>query len=325
MKTNLFNNNFPVFLAPMAGVTDSPFRLIARKLGCPYVFTEMISAEGIVRRNKGTLRLTKHDLEERPIVIQLFGSKPDVMAEAANYCQNLGFFAIDINMGCPVKKVVKNNAGVALMQDVQLAAQIVKSIKTAVSLPVTAKIRSGWSADDVNAIDFARQLEAAGLDAITIHPRTRNQFYSGKANWKLIEKLVNSISIPVIGNGDLNHPDDAKKMHHQTGCQGVMIGRASMGNPWLPAAMAAALENREYDYPPSPQARLEVFKTHLDKMIKMIESEERAVLRMRKHAMWYTRGFPKASFIRKQLTTMNTADDMLAAMEKLLLGQDQER
>jgi tRNA-dihydrouridine synthase B len=302
----------PVFLAPMAGITDSPFRSVARSLGCPAVFTEMVSAEGIVRGGKGSRELLGFTPEEHPIFAQIFGEDPKVLAEAARHCASLGFDGIDINMGCPVKKVVRGGAGAALMRDPGRACRILEAVQNAVPLPVTAKIRAGWSTQEINALDFARQLTAAGAKAITLHPRTRDQFYAGRADWPLIGKLASSVSVPVIGNGDLKLPEDAKRMMEETGCHGVMVGRAALGNPWLLAAMAG------FSYPPSLEERLRLFSLHLEKSIAWFGSEQRAVLKMRKHLMWYSRGFPGAHVLRRRLGQIDTASAMLQSFSQLL-------
>lgn len=304
----------------MAGVTDSPFRSLARSLGCPAVVTEMVSAEGIVRNGRGSLELLAFESREHPIFVQLFGHDPAVMAEAAATCAELGFDGVDVNLGCPVKKVVCRGAGVALMRDPDRAAQIVAAIRRAVSLPVTAKLRAGWSPSEINLVAVSLRLVDAGVDAITVHPRTRNQFYSGLADWSLIREVVRVVRVPVIGNGDLRRPEDAAAMIQQTGCAGVMVGRAALGNPWLPAAMAGV------PYPPDAEQRLRGFKTHLSKMIALLDSEPRAVSRMRKHLNWYSRGLPGAANLRRNLSRMLTAEDLDQAFRSLLFdGPNEEK
>jgi tRNA-dihydrouridine synthase B len=304
-----------VLLAPMAGITDSPFRSLARELGCPAVVTEMVSSEGIIRGQAGSTRLLFFGPGEHPIIAQIFGSRPESMAEAARRCQELGFDAVDINMGCPVKKVVKSGAGAALMRDPQNAARIVAAVRRAVSLPVSAKLRSGWSPEEINAADLARRLADCGLDAVTVHPRTRNQFYSGSADWRVIARVAAAVKIPVVGNGDLRTKADAGRMREQTGCAGVMVGRAALGNPWLLGSTAGRPGG-----PPGREEIHRVFCIHLQKMIDWMGSPGRAVMRMRKHAVWYTRGVEGAAALRRGLKDLNTPAEMERAMAALLLG-----
>jgi nifR3 family TIM-barrel protein len=304
-----------VLLAPMAGITDSPFRWLARELSCPAVVTEMVSAEGIIRDQGGSMRLLGFEPGEHPIISQIFGSRPDSMAEAARRCQDLGFDAVDINMGCPVKKVIRSGSGAALMRDEENAAKVATAVRRAVCVPVTAKLRSGWSPEEQNAVDLARRLADCGLDALTVHPRTRNQFYSGSADWRIIARVAAAVDLPVIGNGDLRTPEDAKRMLEQTGCAGVMVGRAALGNPWLPGQMAGLRSD-----PPDREEIHRVFCIHLQKMIDLTGSPTRAVMRMRKHAVWYTRGIDGAAALRRGLRHLNTPAEMKRAMASLLLG-----
>jgi tRNA-dihydrouridine synthase B len=304
-----------VFLAPMAGITDSPFRLIARELGCPVVVTEMVSSEGIIRDQGGSMRLLGFELGEHPIIAQIFGSRPESMAQAARRCQDLGFDAVDINMGCPVKKVIRSGSGAALMRDEENAVRVASAVRRAVCVPVTAKLRSGWSPEEINAVDLSRRLADCGLDALTVHPRTRNQFYSGSADWEIIARVASEVRLPVVGNGDLRTPEDAKRMLQQTGCAGVMVGRAALGNPWLPARMAGLRDN-----PPGREEIHRVFCIHLEKMIDWMGSPRRAVMRMRKHAVWYTRGIDGAAALRRGLKHLTTPAEMQRAMASLLLG-----
>ena len=304
-----------VLLAPMAGITDSPFRSLARELGCPAVFTEMVSAEGTIRGQGGTLRLLSFQPSEHPVIAQIFGSRPEIMADAARRCQEHGFDAVDINMGCPVKKVIRHGAGAALMRQPGTAARIVAAVRRAVSVPVLAKLRSGWSPEEINAVDLACRLADSGLDAVTVHPRTRNQFYSGSADWQIIAQVAAAVDVPVIGNGDLRTVADAERMRRQTGCAGVMVGRAALGNPWLLGRMAGVLTT-----PPGRDEIHRVFCIHLEKMINWIGSQRRAVMRMRKHVVWYTRGVEGAATLRRGLKDLHTAADMKRAMAALLLG-----
>ena len=316
----------PVVLAPMAGISDSPFRCSARRLGCPAVTTEMVSAEGLVRRGRRTLELLTLQPEEHPITAQIFGRNPASMAEAARLCAGLGFDAIDINMGCPVKKVTRHGAGAALMRDPDSAAGLVAAVVRAVSLPVSVKLRAGWSAAEKNVVELGRMLADSGASALTVHPRTRSQGYSGAADWELIKQVVAAVSVPVIGNGDLKLVADGRRMLDQTGCAGVMLGRAALGDPWLPGAMARHISGaRPQGYPPSAAQRFEVFCIHLQKVIDLLGSERRAVLRMRKHLVWYTRGLAGAAELRRKIVRMETATEMTAALGELLGAGDGER
>lgn len=230
-----------VFLAPLAGVSESPFRRLARELGCGSVVTEMTSAEGLRRGQAGSVALLRYAPDEHPIFAQLFGNEPTALAEAARICERRGFDGIDINMGCPVPKVVRNGAGAALMRTPKLAAAIVSAVKRAVALPVTVKMRAGWSEREITVVPFSRYLEQAGADALIVHPRARSQGYGGRADWSLITKVVQAVAMPVIGNGDLHTAADGARMREQTGCAGIMIGRAALGNPWLFGALMGAI------------------------------------------------------------------------------------
>ena len=315
MKLGTLSIEPAVLLAPMAGITDSPFRSIARSLGCPAVVTEMVSSEGIIRGQGGSMRLLGFVPGEHPIIAQIFGSRPESMAEAARRCQDLGFDAVDINMGCPVKKVIRHGSGAALMRDPDNAVKVVSAVRRAVCVPVTAKLRSGWSPEEINAVELARRLADCGLDLLTVHPRTRNQFYSGCADWEVIARVASAVKLPVVGNGDLRTPEDAQRMLEQTGCAGVMVGRAALGNPWLLGSMAGKRSD-----PPDREEIHRVFCIHLEKMIDWTGSPRRAVMRMRKHAVWYTRGIDGAAALRRGLRHLNTPAEMQRAMAALLLG-----
>jgi tRNA-dihydrouridine synthase B len=319
MKIGSLRIEPPLLLAPMAGVTDSPFRWVARRLGCPAVTTEMVSAEGLLRGGKGSLELLEFDPAERPLIVQLFGHQPERVAEAARVCEQKGFDAVDINMGCPVKKVVRHGAGAALLRDPERAWSMVEAVRKATSLPITVKMRSGWSQDEIDLLPFARGLVEAGADGLILHPRTRAQFYSGRADWSWIAALAREVPVPVIGNGDIIKVADGRRMIEETGCAGVMVGRASQGNPWLVAAMARSLTGVPIeDSGPGPEERLEVFCIHIKKMIDLLGSETRAVLRMRKHLVWYSRGLAGASVLRRKLFQMRSAREMTEALRSLL-------
>lgn len=304
----------PVLLAPMAGITDSPYRQVARSLGCPAVVTEMVSAEGIRRKGKGSLDLLIFDSREHPVIAQIFGSRPESMAEAARVCHEKGFDGVDINMGCPVPKVVRNGAGCALMREPGRAVEVVTAVRRAIPIPLTVKLRAGWDAREINVVELSKRLSDAGVDGLTVHPRTRTQFYGGATDWSLIGQVVKAVGVTVIGNGDLRTPEDVRQMMDRTGCAGVMVGRAALGNPWLPAAMGGSSS----DPAPSPGELYRVFCIHLEKMIDWVGSERRAVLRMRKHLVWYTRGIPGAASLRRILSGMDSAAVMKRALRDLL-------
>ncbi|MBN2496959.1 MAG: tRNA dihydrouridine synthase DusB [Deltaproteobacteria bacterium] len=310
-----------VFAAPMAGITDSPFRRTLRRLGCPAVFTEMLSAEGLTRGNRRSLDMLRHDAEEHPIFAQLFGARPEALAESARLCAEAGFDGLDVNMGCPVPKVVRSGAGAALMREPLRAEAVVRAVRAAVELPLGVKLRAGWSAGERNAVELAERLAGAGADLVCLHPRTRSQLYSGRADWSLIGRCARAVDVPVIGNGDLFEPADAARMRDSTGCAGVMVGRGLLGNPWLAAAMA----DPDLDYPPSCAERLRVFCTHLDDMIAFLGSEAPAVLRMRKHLAWYGQGLAGIAELRRRLHTFETAADMKSAMQSLTRSKETAR
>lgn len=301
-----------LWMAPMAGVTDLPFRLLVREQGCDLTFTEMVSSKAIQFKNRQTWKML--DLEAQPTGVQLFGSDPQVMAQAARVAQAQGAAVIDINMGCPVPKVVGNGEGAALMRAPDLAFSIVKAVSRAVSIPVTAKIRAGWDRKSVNAVEFAQGLAQAGARAITVHGRTREQMYSGSADWEIIGQVVRAVSVPVIGNGDIWSGTDALAMLRQTGCRGVMLARGVLGNPWLFAEVSAALSGREYQ-PPTIGQRIKTALRHFHLELEYRE-ERKAVLFMRKHLAWYLKGMPETAALKKQIFTLTSP----RRIEELLLN-----
>ena len=321
LKLRGLNIEWPVWLAPMAGVTDSPYRLLNRELGCPLVVTEMVSAEGLLRRQQGSLQLLRFQPAERPLFAQLFGSRPPALAEAARLCTELGFDGIDINMGCPVRKVVGTGAGAALLREPRRALQMVAAVRRASELPLTVKLRAGWSPAERNAVELGRALAGEGADALILHPRTRDQFYAGRADWRLVAELAAAVSVPVIGNGDLRRPADADEHLRRFGCAGVMVGRAALGDPWLCGAMARRLAGRATGYPPPAGERYRVFCNHLQNMIDYLGSPERAVRRMRKNLVWYTRGLSGAGRLRRRLGELESAEQMRQAFAHLLRMQ----
>ncbi|MFC1561934.1 tRNA dihydrouridine synthase DusB [candidate division KSB1 bacterium] len=290
-----------VGLAPLAGATDIPFRLICKEMGASVVFSEMVSSEGLVRGSERTNRYLKFLQDERPIALQLFGGDPEVMGRAAriveeNYMPDI----IDINFGCPVKKVVKNIAGSALLKFPRRMGRIVKSMVKTVNTPVTAKIRCGWDENSSPVSEIGKILEGSGISAISIHARTRNQQFTGRADWSEIRKLKEAVSVPVIGNGDVRSPQDAQRMFEETGCDMVMIGRGAMGNPWI---------FREIDHfftagvllpPPSDADRMSVCMKHLQTGVSMY-GERYAITRMKKHIGWYLKGLPGSGSVKQRM------------------------
>ena len=309
----------PFVLAPLAGYTDSPMRRLARRFGASMVWTEMVSAEGAVRGGEKTLSLLAFHPDERPIAVQLFGARPESLAEAARRAEDLGPDVIDLNVGCPARKVVKGGAGAALMREPGLLAEIAEALVGATRLPVTAKIRSGWDSDSVNAVEIATLLEARGVSAILVHPRTRAQGFTGVSDWSVIRRVRSAVGIPVIGSGDVVEPSDAVRMMEQTSCDAVMIGRSAVGNPWIFSRCAQLAASGTAEPPPGLADRISVAITHLDLMVES-KGERRGVLEMRKHIVAYLRGFPGASQLRSELVRMEGHQDVRERLATALPG-----
>ncbi|MFN8586942.1 MAG: tRNA dihydrouridine synthase DusB [Candidatus Eisenbacteria bacterium] len=311
----------PFVLAPLAGVSDSPFRQLAREQGAAAVYTEMVSADGLVRGNKATMDYLAFEPHERPIGVQLFGSDPAVLADATRVLSDLPAEQrpdlVDINMGCPVRKVVNRKAGAALLQDIPLIERIVAAMAEATTLPVTAKIRLGWDGESRNVVDVARALEAAGAKAVAIHARTRAEKFEGTAHWDMIAAAKQAVGIPVIGNGDVRSAADAVRMLETTGCDGVMLGRAAFGDPWVFRRILALAERGEELPPPTAEERLQAGVRHLGMMVRTV-GEEGAAREMRKHVAWYIKGLPNSHRIREQVNRTRTATAMMTLLESYL-------
>jgi tRNA-dihydrouridine synthase B len=296
---DILRNN-PLVLAPMAGITDFPFRQICREMGAGLVFSEMVSVEALIREHRRTHGMLRTDPAERPVVFQIFGSKPASMAEAAHIVSQGEVDFIDINMGCPVPKILKSGAGSALLRDIGLAKEVMSAVVKASKVPVTVKVRLGWDARNIVAVDLALAAEALGLAAVTVHGRTKAQGFSGTADWDMIRTVKESVTIPVIGNGDVRCARDARRMLDETGCDGVMIGRAIQGNPWIFREAKHYLETGVVPPLPSPADREAVMVRHLDEVVKL-RGESIGVREMRKHLCWYTKGLPGGGEFRERV------------------------
>ena len=306
----------PIILAPMAGVTDLPFRLLCKQMGAGLLCMEMVSAKAIHYKNKNTESLMAIDERELPVSLQLFGSEPELMAEVAHSIEERPFALLDLNMGCPVPKVVNNGEGSALMKDPKLAADIVRAISTAIQKPVTVKIRKGFDDAHVNAVELAKRLENAGAAAIAVHGRTREQYYSGKADWDIIRQVKEAVTIPVIANGDIDSPEAAKRCIEETGADAIMIGRGAQGNPWIFREIRHYLEFGEMLPRPDAEEIKTVLRRHAQLQME-VKGEYIGMREMRKHAAWYLAGFPHAARLRKQACEMEKLDDLERLIESI--------
>lgn len=303
-----------VFLAPMAGITDLAYRMICKEFGAGLVYTEMISAKGIYYNDEKTKLLTQIDEKERPVAIQIFGSDADIMA---NVAKNMSEKAdiIDINMGCPAPKVVKNDDGSKLMLNPKLIDEITYKVVKNSTVPVTVKIRKGWNDENVNAVEIAKILEKNGVSAVAVHGRTREQFYSGTADWDIIRKVKENVSIPVIGNGDIIDVDSANKMIEYTGCDAIMIGRAALGKPWI---FKEIIEQNKIDV--KQEELYKIIKKHYD-LLSELKGEYIAVREMRKHISWYIKGLPLATQIRNQINILESKEEVLGLLHMYLVKE----
>ncbi|WP_434577866.1 tRNA dihydrouridine synthase DusB [Thermoanaerobacterium thermosaccharolyticum] len=292
-----------VFLAPMAGVTDKPYRRICREMGCGFTYTEMVSAKGLYYGSENTESLTDIDDEEN-VALQIFGSDPYIMGEIAKRLNTSNAKTIDINMGCPTPKIVKNGDGSALMMHPDVAESVIKAVVKNSIKPVTIKIRKGWDDDHINAVEIAKMAESCGVKAVAVHGRTREQFYSGHADWDIIKKVKDNLKIPVIGNGDIFTPEDAKRMIDETGCDAVMVGRGAEGNPWIFKRILHYLNTGEILPEPTVSEKIDMILKHLDMVIDY-KGEHVGILEMRKHIAWYLKGIRGASKIKQMVFTMS--------------------
>lgn len=311
-NTILENN---VILAPMAGVTDLPFRLLCREQGAGCVVTEMVSAKAVLYNNKNTRELLQIDPAERPAAVQLFGSEPDIMAEIAARLEEGPYDYIDVNMGCPVPKIVNNGEGSALMKNPERAKEVLTAMVKAVKKPVTVKFRKGFNDLSVNAVEFAKMAESCGVAAVAVHGRTREQYYSGKADWDIIRQVKEAVRIPVIGNGDIFTPEDAGRMLKETGCDGIMVARGAKGNPWLFGRINHYLDTGEVLPGPS-MAEIKAMILRHGRMLVQFKGEGVAMREMRGHMAWYTKGMPHSATLRNEINQVETLEGFVELLDR---------
>lgn len=298
-----------VILAPMAGVTDLPFRILCKEQGAGLLCMEMVSAKAVHYHNKNTESLLEIHPKEQPVSLQLFGSEPDIMAETAASIEERPFAILDVNMGCPVPKVVNNHEGSALMKEPELVGKIVSALVRSIRKPVTVKIRKGFDEEHVNAVEIAKIAEANGASAIAVHGRTRDQYYAGKADWDIIRQVKEAVSIPVIGNGDVTNAVSAQKLLQETGCDGIMIGRASRGNPWIFKEITQYIDTGVLPPRPTMQEVRETILKHARLQLQY-KGEYIGIREMRKHVAWYTAGYPHSAKLRQMVNEMETFEQL---------------
>lgn len=304
-------------LGPMAGVTDLPFRLLCKEMGCNMLYTEMVSAKAILYKNKNTKELLNIDKNEHPVGVQLFGSDPDIMAQIAAQIEEGECDFIDINMGCPVPKIVNNGEGSALLKQPQLVEEILTKMVRAVNKPITVKIRKGFENGTIYAVEIAKIAESCGVSAIAVHGRTREQYYSGKADWDVIKDVKKAVKIPVIGNGDIFSAEDAKAMKEYTGCDGLMVARGARGNPWIFGEIKEYLENGNIIDKPTINDIREMIIRHA-KMLVDYKGEYTGIREMRKHIAWYTAGLPHSAELRRMCNQIETMENLIETVNAKL-------
>lgn len=317
LKIGTVSLESPFLLAPLAGITDAPFRRICKEQGAALVYSEMVSGKGLYYNDKKTEKLLQIYDDEKPVAYQIFGSEPEIMAYTAKTLSVRENCLLDINMGCPVPKVVKNGEGSALLKTPDLVYDIVKAAVAVAGKPVTAKIRIGWDEKSINAVEIAKAIESAGAAAVGVHGRTREQFYTGKADWSVISQVKNAINIPVIGNGDVFCGQNAMDMMNETGCDFVMIARGAMGNPWIFKEALALWKGEESPNPPNLQDKVALIKKHF-RLLVLEKGDYAAVREMRKHLGWYLKGVPGSAEIRRKVNTINDAEILVKTIESIL-------
>ncbi len=306
----------PFILAPLAGITDGPFRRICRQMGAALVYSEMVSAKGLWYKDKNTEKLLQILDGEDPVAFQIFGHEPEIIAYAAEVLSSRKNVILDINMGCPVPKVVKNGEGSALMKNPDLVYKVARAAVSHTDKPVTVKIRAGWDTDNINAVEVARAAAAAGVSAVAVHGRTREQFYNGKADWSVIAAVKDAIDVPVIGNGDVTSGESAMRMMAETGCDFVMIGRGALGNPWIFKELAAVWNEQTLPPAPSLEDKKEMMIRHFNDVLAL-KGEYAAVREMRKHVGWYLKGAPGSAAFRGRVNQLTTAEALTAAIRNI--------
>lgn len=309
-----------IFLAPMAGVTDMPFRILCKEQECGLVYTEMVSAKGMHYDDDKSNKLTLMHEIEKPGAVQIFGSDPTIMAEVTEKLNASDAAIIDINMGCPAPKITKNGEGSALMKNPQLIAEIIRAVAAASQKPITVKIRKGWDESLINAVEIARIAEENGASAVAVHGRTREQYYSGKADWDIIRRVKEAVSIPVIGNGDVTGPKEARKLLEETKCDAIMVGRGAQGNPWIFKKIVRFLEDGTIVPDPSPEEKIDTIIRHMNMLIDL-KGERTGILEMRSHIAWYIKGMRDAAYTKQKIFQMTDKEEIISLLKSFLMRQ----